>query len=128
MRISDWSSDVCSSDLEVSAVFWFSSTSIKADPFVAGRQGAPGYPMDKLGIENVIESDEEWPTVGWESIAKSDPTVIVIAEVDRRRFPADDVEKKLAVPKTDPDRKSAGSGKSVPVGGELGGRLRITQN
>src|SRR3546814_19239231 len=61
--------------------------------------------MDKLGIENVIESDEEWPTVGWESIAKSDPTVIVIAEVDRRRFPADDVEKKLAFLKTDPVAK-----------------------
>src|SRR3546814_13923811 len=95
MRISDWSSDVCSSDLaidlarslnlpEVSAVFWFSSTSIKADPFVAGRKGAPGYLMDKLGIENVIESDEEWPTVGWESIAKSDPTVIEIGRVSCR--------------------------------------------
>src|SRR3546814_17494163 len=101
MRISDWSSDVFSSDLvqqsgielvselkereaeaidlarslnlpEVSAVFWFSSTSIKADPFVAGRKGAPGYLMDQLGIENVIESDEDWPTVAWESIAKYD--------------------------------------------------------
>src|SRR3546814_10936186 len=130
MRISDWSSDVFSSDLvqqsgielvselkereaeaidlarslnlpEVSAVFWFSSTSIKADPFVAGRKGAPGYLMDKLGIENVIESDEDWPTVGWESIAKSDTTVIVIAQVDRRRFPADDVDKKLAFLNTD---------------------------
>src|SRR3546814_20132342 len=84
MRISDWSSDVFSSDLvqqsgielvselkereaeaidlarslnlpEVSAVFWFSSTSITADPFVAGRKGAPGSLMCKLGIENVIE-------------------------------------------------------------------------
>src|SRR3546814_18374191 len=110
MRISDWSSDVFSSDLvqqsgielvselkereaeaidlarslnlpEVSAVFWFSSTSIKADPFVAGRKGAPGYLMDKMGIENVIASDEEWPTVGWEYIAQSDPPVIVIAQV-----------------------------------------------
>src|SRR3546814_17471632 len=58
--------------------------------------------MDKLGIDNVIQSDEEWPTVGWESIAKSDTTVIVIAEMDRRRFPADDVEKQLAFLKTDP--------------------------
>src|SRR3546814_6910070 len=134
MRISDWSSDVFSSDLvqqsgielvselkereaeaidlarslnlpAVSAVFWFSSTSIKADPLVAGRKGAPGYLMDKLGIENVIESDEVWPTVGWASIAKCDPTVIVIAEVDRRRFPADHVEKKLALLKTDPVAK-----------------------
>src|SRR3546814_19043134 len=69
---------------EGSAVFWFSSTSIKADPFVGGRKGAPGYLMDKLGIENVIESDEEWPTVGWESIAKSDPTVIEIGRASCR--------------------------------------------
>src|SRR3546814_15431151 len=124
MRISDWSSDVFSSDLvqqsgielvselkereaeaidlarslnlpEVSAVFWFSSTSIKADPFVAGRTGAPGYLMDKLGIANVIESDAEWPTVGWAYIAKYDPTATVIAAEDRRRCPADGVVTKL---------------------------------
>src|SRR3546814_586071 len=87
---------------EMTAVFWFSSADMEIDPYVAGRKGAPGYIMDKLGIDNVIQSDEEWPTVGWESIAKSDPTVIVIAEMDRRRFPADDVEKKLAFLKTDP--------------------------
>ena len=49
----------------LSAVFWFSSPDVALDPYVAGRLGAPGYMMSKLGIENVIESDEEWPTVGW---------------------------------------------------------------
>lgn len=87
---------------DISAVFWFSSADMEIDPYVAGRKGAPGYMMAKLGIENVIQSDEEWPTVGWESIAKADPTMIVIAEMDRRRFPADDVEKKLKFLKTDP--------------------------
>ena len=87
---------------DLSAVFWFSSADLEIDPYVAGQLGAPGYMMSKLGIENVITSDEEWPTVGWESIARSDPDLIVIAYMDRRRFPADDVEKKLEFLRNDP--------------------------
>lgn len=86
----------------LSAVFWFSSADLEIDPYVAGQLGAPGYMMDALGIENVIDSNEEWPTVGWESIARADPDVIVIAYMDRRRFPADDVEKKLEFLRNDP--------------------------
>lgn len=87
---------------DVSAVFWFSSAEMDIDPYVAGRKGAPAYMMDKLGIRNIIESDEEWPVVGWETIAKANPTMIVIARMDRRRFPADDHEKKLEFLKSDP--------------------------
>ncbi|APE44033.1 ABC transporter substrate-binding protein [Sulfitobacter alexandrii] len=86
----------------LSAVFWFSSPEVESDPYVAGRLGAPGYMMSKLGIENVIASDEEWPTVGWESIARSDPDIIVVAYMDRRRYPADDVDRKLDFLRTDP--------------------------
>ena len=86
----------------VSALFWFSSADLDIDPYVAGRKGVPAYMMDKLGVENVVTSDEEWPTVGWETLAKADPTFIVIAEMDRRRFPADDVEKKRDFLTTDP--------------------------
>lgn len=87
---------------DVSAVFWFSSAEMDIDPYVAGQKGGPAYMMDKLGVKNVIESDEEWPVVGWETIAKSNPTLIVLAKMDRRRFPADDVEKKLEFLKSDP--------------------------
>lgn len=87
---------------DLSAVFWFSSTDLGVSPFVAGQLGAPGYMMDKLGIHNVIESDEEWPTVGWESIARANPDVIVIAAMDRRRFPADDIEAKREFLRSDP--------------------------
>ncbi|MBW5801498.1 ABC transporter substrate-binding protein [Halomonas elongata] len=80
---------------DLSAVFWFSSPDGSADPYVAGRLGAPGYMMDKLGLRNVIQSDEEWPVVGWESIARSDPDIIVVARMDRRRYAADSVEAKL---------------------------------
>ena len=85
-----------------SALFWFSSADMEADPYVAGRQGVPAYMMDKLGVDNVVTSDEEWPLVGWETLAKADPSFIVIAEMNRRRFPADDVEKKRQFLMKDP--------------------------
>ena len=87
---------------DASAVFWFSSADLDLDPYVAGQKGIPGYMMRVLGLRNVVRSDEEWPTVGWESIARADPSVMVIARMDRRRFPADDFEKKLAFLKSDP--------------------------
>ncbi|ULB12379.1 ABC transporter substrate-binding protein (plasmid) [Cereibacter azotoformans] len=85
-----------------SALFWFSSAEMDVDPYVAGRKGPPGYMMEKLGLRNVVESDEEWPTVSWETIARANPSVIVVARMERRRFPADDVEKKLEFLKSDP--------------------------
>lgn len=87
---------------DISAVFWFSSPEIDLDPYVAGQKGAPGYIMDVLGIENVVQSDEEWPTVGWETIARANPTVIVAAEMTRRRFVADDITEKKEFLASDP--------------------------
>jgi len=86
----------------VTAMFWFSSVDIAVDPYVAGRLGAPGYIMETLGIENVVQSDEEWPIVGWETLVQANPTVIVLAEMDRRRLPADAAEAKLEFLRTDP--------------------------
>ncbi|MDO5630253.1 MAG: ABC transporter substrate-binding protein [Paracoccus sp. (in: a-proteobacteria)] len=87
---------------DASAVFWFSSAEMDIDPYVAGRKGPPAYMMEALGLRNVIESDEEWPTVSWETIARANPTVIVIASLERRRFPADDYERKLEFLRSDP--------------------------
>ena len=39
---------------------------------------------------------------GLGTLAKANPTFLVIARMDRRRFPADDVEKKLEFLRTDP--------------------------
>lgn len=87
---------------DVSAVFWFSSADLAIDPYVAGANGAPGYIMQTLGVSNVISSDEEWPTVGWETIARAAPTVIVAGEMERRRFPADDIAVKMEFLRSDP--------------------------
>ncbi len=93
---------VASANGKVSAVFWFSSPQMAADPYVAGQKGAPAYILSALGVRNVIESDEEWPTVGWEKIARANPSVIVAATMERRRFHADDIAAKRQFLKSDP--------------------------
>ena len=93
---------IASADGKLSAVFWFSSAELDIDPYVAGKNGAPGYIMSALGIRNVIDSEEEWPTVGWETIAKANPTMIVAGKMERRRFPADDIAVKHTFLETDP--------------------------
>lgn len=87
---------------DASAAVWFSSADLELDPYMAGAMGIPGWMLQRVGLRNVVTSDEEWPTVGWETIARADPSVLVIARMDRRRFPADDVEEKLRFLKTDP--------------------------
>lgn len=87
---------------DATVVFWFSSAEMDIDPYVAGRKGPPAYMMDALRLRNIIESDEEWPVVSWETIARANPSVIALAKMDRRRFEADDYEKKIAFLKSDP--------------------------
>ena len=87
---------------DASAAVWFSSADLELDPYMAGAMGIPAWMLQRLGLRNVVTSDEEWPTVGWETIARADPSVIVIARMDRRRFPADDFEAKLRFLKSDP--------------------------
>ncbi len=84
------------------AVFWFSSADLDLDPYVAGNLGPSAYVAQTLGLKNVIDTAEEWPTVGWETIAKANPTYIIAARMDRRRFPADDIQNKLEFLKSDP--------------------------
>ncbi|MCR4265425.1 ABC transporter substrate-binding protein [Nitratireductor sp. ZSWI3] len=87
---------------DVSVLYWFSSLEIDGEAYVAGRFGAPAWISDVVGVRNVITSDEEWPLVGWETIAELDPAVIVLATMDRRRYPADDIAAKRQFLQSDP--------------------------
>jgi iron complex transport system substrate-binding protein len=87
---------------DLSAVVWFSSKDVHGDAFVAGRNGVPAYLLNALGVRNVISTDEEWPMTSWESISAADPTVIIMAEMSRRRYAADDTAAKLDFLETDP--------------------------
>ncbi|EJF89162.1 ABC transporter substrate-binding protein [Bartonella tamiae] len=90
------------SDQKISAVAWFSSAELKMDPFVAGQLGAPGYLFKTLNIHNIVASDHDWPMVSWETIAKKNPSIIILAEMKRRRYPGDDVHIKRQFLKNDP--------------------------
>ncbi|WP_029621192.1 ABC transporter substrate-binding protein [Pseudorhizobium marinum] len=83
-------------------VFWFSSKEVDGDAFIAGRNGAPAYILGTLGAGNVVDTQEEWPLVGWETIADANPAVIVIATMDRRRYAADDPQVKIDFLENDP--------------------------
>ncbi len=87
---------------DVSAVFWFSSPEVDGDAYVAGKNGAPAYILSTLGAANIISTEEEWPLASWESIASANPSVIVIAEMERRRYGADDPAVKLQFLESDP--------------------------
>jgi iron complex transport system substrate-binding protein len=86
----------------VPVVFWFSSKEVQGDAFMAGKNGVPAYIMQTLGARNIIRTEEEWPSVSWEQVAASDPAIIVIAEMSRRRYAADDPAVKLNFLATDP--------------------------
>ncbi len=86
----------------VSLVYWFSSAEVAGDAWVAGKNGASGYITSVLGAHNIIESEEEWPLVGWEAIAAKNPTVIVIGTMDRRTQAADDPQVKRRFLVSDP--------------------------
>jgi iron complex transport system substrate-binding protein len=86
----------------VPVVFWFSSKEVQGDGFMAGKNGVPAYIMQTLGARNIIRTEEEWPSVSWEQVAASDPAIIVIAEMSRRRYAADDPAVKLNFLATDP--------------------------
>jgi iron complex transport system substrate-binding protein len=83
-------------------VFWFSSKETKGDAFIAGKNSAPAYILKTIGAKNVVSTEEEWPLVGWETIAQANPAVIVIATMDRRRYAADDPAVKIGFLESDP--------------------------
>jgi iron complex transport system substrate-binding protein len=87
---------------DLPVVFWFSSKETEGDAFIAGKNSAPAYILEKIGARNVVTTEEEWPLVGWETIAQANPSVIVIATMDRRRYAADDPAVKLSFLKSDP--------------------------
>lgn len=87
---------------KLSYVFWFSSQSPSADAYLGGKYSASGYIADLLGGVNAIEAEAEWPTLGWESIIATNPSVIVVASLDRNRWELDKPEAKIAFLTSDP--------------------------
>ncbi|KGF68466.1 ABC transporter substrate-binding protein [Hoeflea sp. BAL378] len=87
---------------DLTFLFWFSSPSPSDDAYLAGGNGPSAYLADILGGANALTTESEWPTLGWEGIMAADPTVMVVAQVDRNRWDLDKAENKIAFLSTDP--------------------------
>lgn len=102
-RVEEARASVADLDAEdLSILYWFSSPTLEGDAYVAGKLGAPAWISQALGLTDAIDSNEEWPLVGWETIANINPRVIVLGTMDRRQNAGDDVAEKRRFLSTDP--------------------------
>ena len=83
---------------DLTFLFWFSSPSTADDAYLAGGNGPSAYIADLLGGSNAVTTTSEWPSLGWEGIIAADPTVIVAAQVDRKRWALDEADAKIDYP------------------------------
>nr|WP_321526623.1 ABC transporter substrate-binding protein [uncultured Cohaesibacter sp.] len=87
---------------DLSFLFWFSSPSVDDNAYLGGGFGPSAYIADLLGGHNAIKTKADWPTVGWEGIIAANPTVFVVAELDRNRWELDQAAAKIKYLTTDP--------------------------
>lgn len=87
---------------DLTFLFWFSSPSPSDDAYLAGGNGPSGFIADVLGGSNALKTEAEWPALGWEGIMAANPTVIVAAQVDRKRWGLDEAQTKIDFLTTDP--------------------------
>ncbi|WP_375000740.1 ABC transporter substrate-binding protein [Aeromicrobium sp. CTD01-1L150] len=77
----------------ISALYWFANAE---SPYMAGCCGGPGIVNRALGLENVFDdTQDEWPQIGWETVADRDPDVIVLGDLTRKSQTAETAEAKI---------------------------------
>ncbi len=84
----------------VTVMYWFANST---SPYLAGCCGAPGVMTRAVGAENVMDdTHQEWPQVGWETVADRDPDVLVLGDLTRRSQTAETAAKKIEFLESDP--------------------------
>ncbi|WP_416238222.1 ABC transporter substrate-binding protein [Streptomyces mutabilis] len=84
----------------VAVMYWFANST---SPYLAGCCGAPGVMTRAVGAENVMDDTrQEWPQVGWETVADRDPDVLVLGDLTRRSQTAETAAKKIEFLESDP--------------------------
>ncbi|MBO1330355.1 ABC transporter substrate-binding protein [Streptomyces sp. VRA16 Mangrove soil] len=88
---------------DTSVLYWFANSD---SPYMAGCCGAPGVITKELGLRNVFDDTrQEWPQIGWETVAERDPDVLVIGDLTRRSQSAESAAQKIAFLESDPVTK-----------------------
>jgi iron complex transport system substrate-binding protein len=84
----------------VTLMYWFANST---SPYLAGCCGAPGVITHAVGARNAMDdTHEEWPQVGWETVADRDPDVLVLGDLTRRSQTAETAAKKIEFLESDP--------------------------
>ncbi|MFE0674605.1 ABC transporter substrate-binding protein [Streptomyces sp. NPDC058867] len=85
---------------DVSLMYWFANSQ---SPYLAGCCGAPGAITRAVGARNAFDdTHDEWPQIGWETVADRDPDVIVIGDLTRKQQTAETAEAKIRFLETNP--------------------------
>lgn len=72
--------------------FWFAGMQT---PYLAGCCSAPGLYARMVGATNIIsEQRDDWPEIGWETVADRDPDILVLGDLTRRRYEGDSLAAK----------------------------------
>ncbi|WP_345597255.1 ABC transporter substrate-binding protein [Streptomyces marokkonensis] len=88
----------------VTLMYWFANST---SPYMAGCCGAPGVMTRELGARNAMDDTrEEWPQVGWETVADRDPDVLVVGDLTRKSQTAETATKKIEFLESDPVTKN----------------------
>ncbi|MEU7423100.1 ABC transporter substrate-binding protein [Streptomyces sp. NPDC040750] len=85
---------------DVSLMYWFANSQ---SPYLAGCCGAPGVITRAVGAKNVFaDTHDEWPQIGWETVADRDPDVIVLGDLTRKQQTAETAAAKIRFLETNP--------------------------
>jgi iron complex transport system substrate-binding protein len=80
--------------------FWFADT---RSPYIAGGTGAPDLLARIVGARNVFSDvADDFPATTWEAVADRNPSVLVLGDLTRDRFPGDRLGDKEAFLASDP--------------------------
>ncbi|WP_435796996.1 ABC transporter substrate-binding protein [Streptomyces parvulus] len=85
---------------DATLMYWFANST---SPYLAGCCGAPGVMTRAVGAKNAMDDTrDEWPQVGWETVADRDPDVLVLGDLTRRSQTAETAAKKIEFLESDP--------------------------
>jgi iron complex transport system substrate-binding protein len=80
--------------------FWFADTK---SPYIAGGTGAPDLLARTIGARNAFaDVADDFPATTWEAVADRNPSVLVLGDLARNRFPGDRLGDKEAFLASDP--------------------------
>lgn len=112
---------------DTSIMYWFANAEL---PYMAGCCGGPGVITRALGLTNVFaDAEDDWPQIGWETVAQRDPDVIVLGDLTRRSQTAETAAAKIAFLESHPVTREMAAVRNkryiALAGAELNPSIRI---